>query len=141
MNSWMQEKSALAGLLLVATLGSATQAQSLQAPTYSLAQAQRGQAAYMQNCSGCHGDQLDNGEGDGAPALVGPSFTQQWNTKSLDELFSFINDNMPASNPGSIPPATNADILAFLLSKNGIPAGANELPPDVTKLKGMSGPK
>ncbi len=136
----MQKKIALIGPLLIA-LGCSAQAQSLQTPGYTAAQAKRGEAAYVQSCTGCHGDQLDNGEGDGAPALVGPAFVQQWNTKTLDELFNYLNDSMPASAPGSLAPTTNADILAFLLSKNGIAAGAAELPADAAKLKGMSGPK
>jgi mono/diheme cytochrome c family protein len=117
------------------------QAQSLQNPAYTAEQAKRGEKAYMESCSGCHGDQLDNGQGDGAAPLVGPAFSQGWSIKPLDELYTFTSTNMPANAPGTLSPATYADLVAFLLSKNGVPPGAIELPTDVSKLKAMAGPK
>lgn len=113
----------------------------LAKPGFTLAQAARGEAAYMGNCAGCHGDKLDNGEGDGAPALVGPSFTQQWNTRPLGELYDFTATNMPANAPGSLSAGMTADIIAFLLSRNDVAPGNEDLPSDPAKLKKLAGPK
>jgi hypothetical protein len=44
---------------------------------------------------------------------------------------------MPADKPGSVSAQDNADIVAFLFSKNGFPAGAAELPPQAEVLKGI----
>ncbi len=135
---------AISAVLLVAAASTAcvsVQAQTLASPVYTTEQAKRGEAAYMQNCSGCHGDQLDNGEGDGAAPLVGPAFIQGWSAKSLDELFNFTSTNMPINAPGSLAPQTYADLVAFLLSRNGVSPGAQELPFDTVKLKEMSGPR
>jgi mono/diheme cytochrome c family protein len=129
------------GACLCGAFGARAQAQSLQSPTYTAGQAKRGEKAYMESCSGCHGDQLDNGQGDGAAPLAGPAFSQGWSAKSLDELYTFTSTNMPANAPGTLSPETYADLVAFLLSKNGVAAGAQELPSDASKLKGMAGPK
>lgn len=116
-------------------------AAELQAPSYSAAQAQEGEKAYMKHCSACHGSKLNNGMSDGAPALVGPGFVQQWGAQPLDELYTFTKTNMPLNAPRSLPSSTYTNLIAFLLSKNGIPSGATELPSDVAKLKELSGPR
>jgi mono/diheme cytochrome c family protein len=119
----------------------AAEAQTLALPSFTAAQASRGEKAYMDNCASCHGDRLDNGEGDGAAALIGPAFVQGWGGKSLDDLFVYTSTNMPASAPASLSPATYADLIAFLLSKNGMAPGVAELPSDKAKLKTMAVPK
>lgn len=115
--------------------------QTLTAPSYTEAQAKAGEEAYMRNCSGCHGDQLNNGMGDGAPALTGPVFVAAWGKRPLDELYTFTKSTMPLSAPRSLSSATYARIIAFILSKNGVAAGETELPSDVAKLKNLSGPR
>lgn len=116
-------------------------AAELQAPSYSAAQAEEGEKAYVKHCSACHGSKLNNGMSDGAPALVGPGFIQQWGAKPLEELYTFTKTNMPLNAPRSLPSSTYANLIAFLLSKNGIPSGAKELPSDIEKLKELSGPR
>jgi mono/diheme cytochrome c family protein len=128
--------SALAGFV-----AGAAAAQPLAIPSFTQAQAARGEKSYMDNCAGCHGDRLDNGAGDGAPALAGPAFSQGWAAKPLNELFAYTSTNMPANAPASLSPSAYADIVAFLLGKNGVAPGTSELPADEARLKGMSGPK
>jgi mono/diheme cytochrome c family protein len=139
----MRDMLKISGIFLALSCSAvfAQSAAPLAKPSFTAAQAKRGEAAYMGNCASCHGDKLDNGEGDGAPALVGSSFTEQWNTRSLGELFDFTATNMPASAPGSLSAATTADIVAFLLSRNGVASGSEELPSDPEKLKTIAGPK
>jgi hypothetical protein len=48
-----------------------------------------------------------------------------WQT--LAGLLDKIQTSMPADKPGQLSAATNADILAFLLSAGKFPAGRTEL--------------
>jgi len=97
---------------------------------YTDAQAERGHAAYMQNCGRCHGADL-SGTFE-IPPLVG-RFMPYWSGSSLDVLFDYISTAMPLGRPGSLSPATNADILAFILKSNNFPSGAKELSADGLK--------
>jgi alcohol dehydrogenase (cytochrome c) len=80
---------------------------------YTLAQVQAGKAAYTQNCSACHGAQL---QGVSAPALVGAGFAA---TKlSVSEIHGIVTKQMPLTAPGSLSPTTYASIMAYLLANN-----------------------
>ncbi len=58
------------------------------APLYAAAQAERGQAAYSQNCQECHGSTLDNGEF-GGPPLKGGYFRNHWGQGSVADLTGY----------------------------------------------------
>ena len=88
---------------------------------YTAAQAVQGARLYALNCSRCHGVDL---LGIGAPPLVGPAFRQRWPIRTL---YRFASRQMPADSRGSLSPATYSAILAFLLQRNGHPAGAEPL--------------
>jgi hypothetical protein len=51
------------------------------------------------------------------------------------ELYDKIRNGMPPDNPKTIDPQVVVDVMAFLLNKNGFPAGAADLPNEVPKLK------
>ena len=102
-----------------------------QAPTaasagvYSAEQAKRGEAIYKENCSACHGDNL---EGSGPmPPLAGKDFLANWQDKALSDLFEKTQTSMPATAPGTLTPAQTADVIAYLLSVGMYPAGSAEL--------------
>ncbi len=94
--------------------------------TFTAAQATEGQSAYAQNCAGCHGASLDDGEF--APPLKGTAFTAQWGGKSVGELYNYISTKMPPSNAGALGDATYAQIAAFVLRSNAVPLDAKNLP-------------
>lgn len=100
---------------------------------YTDGQAERGRTAYAQACASCHADDL-RGKST-VPSLVEESFTFLWADMSLGDLFERTRLLMPSDRPGSLPPTTYADIIAFIVSKNGFPAGSVELGPDVAALK------
>jgi len=102
---------------------------------YSEAQAKRGETAYAQYCAKCHGPDLTGA--DVAPPLTGVEFMSGWNDLSVGDLFERLRITMPADKPGSVSTQDNADIVGFLFSKNGFPAGAAELPPQAEVLKGI----
>lgn len=100
---------------------------------YTDAQAERGRSAYAQACASCHADDL-RGKST-APSLIEESFTFLWADMSVGDLFERTRMLMPSDRPGSLPSATYADIIAFVMSKNGFPAGSTELGTDVASLK------
>jgi mono/diheme cytochrome c family protein len=127
-------------IFLLPLIPAAAQSQGLSKPSYTAAQAQRGGQVYKERCSGCHGADLSGGEGDGAPALAGAPFAAHYGGGGLDQPFNHMMEAMPLDAPGSLPPETYADLLAFILEQNGVPAGTAELPSDPDKLKTMAAP-
>ena len=100
---------------------------------YTDAQAERGRSAYAQACASCHADDL-RGKST-APSLIEESFTFLWADMSVGDLFERTRMLMPSDRPGSLASATYADIIAFVMSKNGFPSGSTELGTDVAALK------
>ena len=94
---------------------------------YTDAQATRGGVQFHQHCARCHGADLAGTFE--TPPLVG-RFMPYWSGATLDVLFDYIATAMPLDHPGSLAPAANADILAFILKANNFPAGAKELSTD-----------
>ncbi|MGH7506416.1 MAG: c-type cytochrome, partial [Longimicrobiales bacterium] len=85
---------------------------------YTAAQAKSGRSAFRENCSGCHA----------SSQFAGPTFQRSWSGRALYDLFEMIRTRMPDSNPGSLSRKTYAEIIAYLFSLNGYPAGSAELP-------------
>lgn len=92
---------------------------------YSGAQAERGEKAYAQHCSGCHGPGLTGGE-DGAPALRGAYFRARWTDHTLFEVFQTISTTMP-KNGASLTSSEYLDVLSYILYANDTPVGSTEL--------------
>jgi hypothetical protein len=99
---------------------------------FTVAQARRGEMTYRATCASCHGDSLA-GIND-APALTGADFHKTHDGNALSSLFNRISNDMPSDNPGSLAGPQVADVVAFLLSYNGYPAGKVELPAEVESL-------
>jgi S-disulfanyl-L-cysteine oxidoreductase SoxD len=95
---------------------------------YTTAQAARGKTAYTQNCSRCHGSALEGM--DEIPALQGSHLMVDFDGQTAGDLAHRIQTTMPMDNPGTLGPNTVADIAAFILQSNGLPAGNAELPSD-----------
>ena len=84
-------------LALLTATPNAAQEQSVTSGVYTDEQAARGEAAYNNECSSCHGAGL---EGDGfAPALAGTEFLSNWNGTTLGDLFDRIRISMPPGSP------------------------------------------
>jgi PQQ-dependent dehydrogenase (methanol/ethanol family) len=89
---------------------------------YTKEQAQIGAQIYSGTCSVCHGSKLQGGA---APALTGPVFAQSLKAtySTASPLFALISTQMPVNNPGSLSKQQYTQVLAFILAKNGYPAG------------------
>jgi len=103
---------------------------------FTAEQAARGKVAYESNCATCHGQNLTSATY-GTP-LGGAYFKGKWGGKTVGALYQYAHDKMPPSRPGALAPEVYADIIAYVLQVNGVPAGDTELPADVDKLKGMT---
>ena len=87
---------------------------------FTQAQATQGHQLFNNQCAQCHRPDLTGAAG---PALIGPTFLAKWGNKPLSDLYQFEHQNMPATNPGSVPPDQLHAITAYILQKNGFPAG------------------
>ena len=102
---------------------------------YTDGQAKRGEAIYAERCASCHAPDLSGI--DQAPPLTGADFLTEWNDLSLNELFERTRISMPADKPGSLDRRQVADVLAFVLQKDGFPGGPHELPTAADDLKAI----
>lgn len=116
----------LAGAGFALALG-VVPASAQTALTYTDGQAQTGQGVYRQFCETCHGDTLQGLLE--APPLTGPKFAT-WKGLSVRDLYDFILQYMPQDKPTSLSKKQYADITAYILKFNNIPAGTAELPAD-----------
>jgi len=119
--------------VLVAALAFGMAARSVWDGVYTEEQAKRGAALYAKECAGCHGPSLTGAEE--APALVGSTFTSNWNGMTLGDLFERTRTTMPQNDPGKVSRPQHADILAYILSVNRFPAGKAELEPKTEVLR------
>jgi len=101
--------------------------------SYSSEQADRGEERYTDNCADCHGESLDGGLLGGAP-LKGLAFEEKYgNGGPAGVMFEVMTATMPPDAPGRYSPSQYADLMAYILKKNGYRAGG-ELPSDVGAL-------
>jgi cytochrome c553 len=111
-------------------------ARSVWDGVYSKDQATRGQQKYGAACSTCHGGDLSGG--DQAPSLAGGDFIDRWNGQSVGDLADRIRTSMPLDDVGSLNVQMSADLTAFLLQANNIPAGQEELKADRSFMKSIT---
>lgn len=91
---------------------------------YSAAQAERGKMQYAVNCRSCHT----------AASHTGVTFAKWWKDRTLADLFAYMSSQMPKNDPGSLAPEQYADVVAYLLKMNAMPAGTAELLADSASL-------
>jgi mono/diheme cytochrome c family protein len=119
---------------LVLVLGAAAviaqdRARTVRDGVFSPQQAARGERVFESICMSCH--DLDEFTGRGA-------YLDSVEGDSLWEAFDYISDAMPEDDPGSLPQADYAAVLAYLFSAYGLPSGATELPTDRAALEALA---
>jgi len=107
------------------------------AAVYTDAQAASGRQLYFRTCAVCHGEDLAGKVG---PALTGRQFHQMVAAQNMTApaLFQFIATQMPQTKPGSLTPTQCTEIMAFILQRNGYPAGGTPLTADSPDLKNIN---
>jgi len=115
----------IASALAYAPVKAGGQQRTVWDAVYTDAQARRGGAVYDASCASCHGADLAGA--DVAPALSGFEFGSNWDGQTLDTLVERIRRSMPQGAPGSLTRQESVDVVAFMLSKGGLPAGPSEL--------------
>jgi len=90
-------------------------------------QATQGEEVYTANCVACHGTNL---EGSVGPELAGDAFQTKWQGEAVGALYAYVHDNMPLGAGGSLGDDEYANVVAYILSQNGLEAGDTALPAD-----------
>ncbi len=105
---------------------------------FTEAQATRGQAVYPGACGTCHGRRLNGAPDDpdmrSTPPLARARFLRVWEGRSLATLFEYTRATMPENNPNSLTDQEYVDVIAYMLTVGGMPAGDDELQPDPQSL-------
>ena len=100
---------------------------------YTRQQSERGTAVFRTACIRCHGADLLGNEN--VPTPVGDDFLELWKRKRAGNLFSYRQAEMPPKKKRSA--SEYADLLAFLLRRNHLPTGTQELPADFIELQAI----
>jgi mono/diheme cytochrome c family protein len=130
---------------------------------YTQEQAERGEPLYSR-CAECHGVRrlgahpslpaflfradrepdgpvlmhvTNPGQFDIGPPLGGRLWFRDWAGNTLGAFYLVASTTMPLDLPGSLPDQDYIDIIAFLLASSDVPAGDEELPPDVDVLNNI----
>jgi PQQ-dependent dehydrogenase (methanol/ethanol family) len=116
------------GVALMAALADPTTALA-QGPgdgAYTQAQADRGRRIFGAFCATCHGVDLEGAVG---PTLAGPGFTAKWSRpdRSVRDLYDIMRTTMPRPAAGSLSETSYLEVLAYVLSRNGLAVGEREL--------------
>lgn len=99
--------------------------------TYTPGQAAAGRKVYGAYCANCHGAELEGGVG---PSLAGARFLHDWSDKGTRHLFETLRRTMPKPASGSLSDSAYVDVFAYVLSRNGVPAGAAPLEGTASRL-------
>lgn len=97
---------------------------STRSGVYTAEQAVQGKQLYAMHCVSCHT----------ALSHTGPEFAAKWEGRPFQDLFSYVRESMPKSEPGSLSSREYLAVLAYVLEMNGLPAGPIELPADSSAL-------
>lgn len=104
-----------------------TAARTTRSGVYGREQGIRGQDVFLGVCKNCHTPESHTTD----------AFVTKWNGKSLSELLQYLRDQMPKNEPGSLAAEEYADVLAYILKLNRMPAGDADLAADVNELKSI----
>lgn len=125
-----------AWLIPPVAMAQADEAEQERPVSYALDQAERGEESYNKYCEECHGGDLKGGLNGGAP-LRGSVFEDKYlNGTPASWMFEFMSSAMPPNSPGRYSPSIYADLMAYILKRNGFQPGA-PLPSDVETLENL----
>ncbi len=124
----------IAGALLVLAFAASTagaqvdtssKPRNTMSGVYTAEQAKRGNDTFNTICLSCHT----------IAEQSGTNFSKKWVGAPLWELYDYLSVNMPQDNPGALTAKEYAQVTAYMLQINGMPAGKDELTSDTLALK------
>jgi len=120
MKIMMKTALTCSALLLSLLAGQAVLAQdkTVNDGVFTEAQAASGQSVYDSSCKTCHNMRFYR------------DTLKSWNKQPLSYLWETVMGTMPADNPGSLGLDEYTNVIAYILSENGFPAGEHVLDPD-----------
>lgn len=123
-------------ILVLAVLPAAVAAtsRSIWDGVFSAEQVARGKKSYEISCADCHGEDLE-GDGKKSPPLKGEVFFKNWTNKSVHRLIETTRRTMPPEDPATLPRELCTDVVVYILSENGYPAGKIDLAVDAPDLR------
>jgi mono/diheme cytochrome c family protein len=98
---------------------------------YTEAQAVRGKEFFEKTCAKCHVFEPVTPKLEG-PLLGGETFFNNWEGKSVFQIVTSIRLGMPPDGSVIVDATQAADVVAFILMTNKLPAGTSELVADAT---------
>lgn len=104
--------------------GTAQQPAPSWSGVYSEVQATRGAKVYQDHCASCHGRDLAGGNL--APPAGGPAFVAKWQSRSMRDLFGYVQTRMPYNSPNQLTTRQSSDVVAYMLQYSKVPPGAQE---------------
>ncbi|GJM12313.1 MAG: hypothetical protein DHS20C12_07160 [Pseudohongiella sp.] len=107
---------ALAGLA-VSQIGVA-QERTVNDGVFTAAQVETGKLVYDNSCKTCHDMRFYR------------DILRSYNNQPVLWMWEAMLGTMPADNPGSLMLDEYTDVIAYILSENGFPAGESKLDPD-----------
>jgi S-disulfanyl-L-cysteine oxidoreductase SoxD len=120
---------ALAGVAVTAVAQSAAaQTKTVWDGVFTQEQATRGGLSFASSCARCHEASANDGEE--GKNLAGKAFWQSFRESTVDHLLDYVSRNMPNGAGGTLDAKVYADLVAYILSRNGLPAGTAELTKD-----------
>jgi mono/diheme cytochrome c family protein len=84
---------------------------------FTAAQAKSGGELYTMLCQSCHA----------AITHTGTPFRSKWVGRTLGDLYTYIREEMPKTEPGSLSEEEYTLVLAYILRMNGMPTGRRAL--------------
>src|SRR5258708_3338550 len=115
-------RSVLIVLAIVAVSPAGAQAKA--GAGYTSAQASRGAAVYTQDCVNSQGRSV---RGDSGPRLSGATLGAAYGAGRAAQLYDFISRQLRKDRPGGLSGQQYLDGTAYVLSRNGFPAGSTPL--------------
>ena len=72
-----------------------------------------------------------------SPAIARAGFLRKWDGKTVAELFTYVREQMPTDDPGTLRTSRRSTSIAHMFAVSEIPAGDKELPTDRKALEGI----
>jgi mono/diheme cytochrome c family protein len=102
------------------------ESRSIRDGVFSATQIERGRRWFRAVCMECH--EMEEFTGAGA-------YLEEMDGKTLWEVFEYVWLEMPEDDPGSLAPERYADVLSYIFSVYGMPAGDADMSIDQAALE------